>query len=133
MEISEMLSARRPLFSFEFFPPKDDAATEALMGVVRNLQDLRPDFVSVTYGAGGSTRARTLELVTRIKEEVGLEAMAHLTCVGHSKQEIRAILDELAAKGIENVLALRGDPPTGENVFKPHPDGFRYANELAEE
>src|SRR4029077_19165118 len=133
MEISDMLSARRPLFSFEFFPPKDDAATEALMGVVKNLQDLKPDFVSVTYGAGGSTRARTLEIVSRIKAEVGIEAMAHLTCVGHSKQEIRAILDEIADKGIENVLALRGDPPKGETTFTPHPNGYHYANELVEE
>src|SRR5882672_7990985 len=107
MKIAQMLAAKRPLFSFEFFPPKDDASTEALMGVVRTLQDLKPDFVSVTYGAGGSTRARTLEIVSRIKGEVGLEAMAHLTCVGHSKQEIRVVLDEIAAKGIENVLALR--------------------------
>src|SRR5438128_2156241 len=133
MKISQMLAAQKPLFSFEFFPPKDDAATEALMGVARSLHDLKPDYVSVTYGAGGSTRARTLELVTRIKREIGIEAMAHLTCVGHSRQEIRGILDELASKGVENVLPLRGDPPRGETVFKPHPDGFRYANELAEE
>ena len=128
-----MLAAQRPLFSFEFFPPKDDAATEALIEVVKNLRDLKPDYVSVTYGAGGSTRARTLELVTRIKNDIGIEAMAHLTCVGHSKQEIRTILDEIADKGIENVLALRGDPPKGQTEFKPHPDGFRYANELAQE
>ena len=103
------------------------------MGVVKTLQDLKPDFVSVTYGAGGSTRARTLEIVSRIKAEVGIEAMAHLTCVGHSKQEIRAILDEIADKGIENVLALRGDPPKGETTFTPHPNGYHYANELVEE
>lgn len=128
-----MLAADKPLFSFEFFPPKDDASTAALMDVVRHLQDLQPDFVSVTYGAGGSTRARTLELVTRIKREIGIESMAHLTCVSHSRDEIRSILDELAAKGIENVLPLRGDPPKGQTHFKPHPDGFRYANELAVE
>src|SRR5438105_3596358 len=133
MKISQMLAARKPLFSFEFFPPKDDASTEALMDVVRSLRDLRPDFVSVTYGAGGSTRAKTLDLVTRIKREAGLETMAHLTCVGHSRQEIRAILKELEAKGIENILPLRGDPPKGQAGFQPHPDGFRYANELAAE
>src|SRR2546423_8065523 len=121
MKISRMLAAGKPLFSFEFFPPKDDAATEALMGVVRSLRDLRPDFVSVTYGAGGSTRARTLELVTRIKRQAGIETMAHLTCVGHPRHEIQAILEELAAKGVENVLALRGDPPRGQTEFKPHP------------
>jgi methylenetetrahydrofolate reductase (NADPH) len=133
MKISQLLAAKRPLFSFEFFPPKDDAATEALLGVVRHLQDLQPDFVSVTYGAGGSTRARTLELVTRIKREIGIEAAAHLTCVGHSRQEIQTLLDELASKGVENLLALRGDPPKGETAFKPHPEGFRYASELAGE
>src|SRR5438552_8052580 len=120
MKISQMLAVRKPLFSFEFFPPKDDAATEALMGVVRQVRDLKPDFVSVTYGAGGSTRARTLELVTRIKREIGIEAMAHLTCVGHSRTEIDALLDELAGKGVENVLALRGDPPRGQTEFQPH-------------
>jgi methylenetetrahydrofolate reductase (NADPH) len=126
-----MLAARKPLFSFEFFPPKDDAATATLLDVVRHLRDLQPDYVSVTYGAGGSTRARTLELVTRIKREIGIEAMAHLTCVGHSRQEIHTILEELSSKGVENVLALRGDPPRGQTEFKPHPEGFRYANELA--
>jgi len=133
MKISQLIMEKRPLFSFEFFPPKDDASAAALMDVVRNLQELHPDFVSVTYGAGGSTRAKTLELVARIKRDVHLEAMAHLTCVGHSKTEIRAILGELSDRGIENILALRGDPPKGETTFKPHPDGFRYANELAEE
>jgi len=128
-----MLAAKKPLFSFEFFPPKDDASTEVLMDVARSLRDLRPDFVSVTYGAGGNTRARTLDLVTRIKRDIGIEAAAHLTCVGHSRQEIRTILDELALKGIENIIALRGDPPRGQMEFKPHPDGFRYANELAGE
>jgi methylenetetrahydrofolate reductase (NADPH) len=133
VKISQLFAAQRPIFSFEFFPPKDDAATEALLGVARHLQELQPDFVSVTYGAGGSTRARTLEVVTRIKREIGIEAMAHLTCVGHSKDEIHGLLDELASKGVENVLALRGDPPKGETEFKPHPDGFRYASELARE
>jgi len=133
MKISRMLAERRPLFSFEFFPPKDEAAAAALLDVVRNLQELRPDYVSVTYGAGGSTRAKTLELVARIKNEIGIETMAHLTCVGHSKNEIRAILDDLARRGIENILALRGDPPRGQSAFTPHPDGFHYANELAEE
>jgi len=133
MKITQMLSAGRPLFSFEFFPPKDDAAAAQLMSTVAELEQLKPNFVSVTYGAGGSTRTKTLELVARIKKEVGIEAMAHLTCVGHSKTEIRGILKELVDRGIDNVLALRGDPPRGETTFKPHPDGFRYANELAEE
>jgi methylenetetrahydrofolate reductase (NADPH) len=133
VKISQLLTAQKPLFSFEFFPPKDNAATESLLGVAHALRDLQPDFISVTYGAGGSTRDRTLELVTRIKREVGIETMAHLTCVGHSKQEIQKVLDDLAAHGIENVLALRGDPPKGQTEFKPHPEGFRYANEIAAE
>ena len=133
MKISQMLTAGRPLFSFEFFPPKDEAAAAALMATIEQLQQLKPDFVSVTYGAGGSTRGKTFELVARIKHEIGIEAMAHLTCVGHSKNEIRSVLKELADHGIENILALRGDPPKGQTTFKPHPDGFHYANELAEE
>src|SRR5882672_7457496 len=133
MKITQMLSAGRPLFSFEFFPPKDDAAAVQLVHTIADLKLLKPDYVSVTYGAGGSTRTKTLELVARIKNDVGIEAMEHLTCVGHSKAEIQSILKELADRGIENVLALRGDPPRGETSFKPHPDGFRYANELAQE
>src|SRR5439155_12637870 len=133
VKLSQMLVAGRPLFSFEFFPPKDDAAAAQLMETVTHLRLLQPDFVTVTYGAGGSTRHRTLELVARIKKELGLETAAHLTCVGHSKTEIRGILQELSDRGIENIIALRGDPPRGESSFKPHPDGYHHANELAEE
>src|ERR1035438_1987052 len=133
MKISQMLSGGQPLFSFEFFPPKDEAAAAVLMETVEHLKTLKPDFVSVTYGAGGSTRAKTIELVARIKNKIGIEAMAHLTCVGHSKTEVRAILQELSNGGIDNILALRGDPPRGETTFKPHPDGFHFANELASE
>ena len=133
MKISELLRQGRPLFSFEFFPPKDETGERALMDAIRSLQPLRPDFVSVTYGAGGSTRSKTLAIVERIQSEFGITAMAHLTCVGHSKSEIRDVLNDLAAHGIENILALRGDPPKGETAFRPHPNGFHYANELAEE
>jgi methylenetetrahydrofolate reductase (NADPH) len=100
------------------------------METVKNLQDLRPSFVSVTYGAGGSTRRKTIEITKRIKQELGIEAMSHLTCVGHSRDEISTILDEIEAAAIENIMTLRGDPPKGETHFVPHPDGFRYANEL---
>jgi methylenetetrahydrofolate reductase (NADPH) len=131
MKITPLLASGKPLFSFEFFPPKDEAASLALMDTIRHLQELKPDFVSVTYGAGGSTRGKTIDLVSRIKHEIGIEPVAHLTCVGHSKGEIAAILQELSQKGIENILALRGDPPKGETAFKAHPDGFRYASELA--
>jgi methylenetetrahydrofolate reductase (NADPH) len=132
MKISQMLAAGRPLFSFEFFPPKDDAAAQQLMTKIGHLRELKPDFVSVTYGAGGSTRAKTIDLVSRIKHDVGIESMAHLTCVGHARQEIDGILRELSDAGIDNVLALRGDPPKGSTSFTPHPDGYRYASELAQ-
>ena len=88
---------------------------------LESLRQLDPDFVSVTYGAGGSTRARTLELTKWIKQELGIEAMAHLSCVGVTEDELRAILDDMSAAGIENVLALRGDPPRGETEWRPHP------------
>ncbi len=133
MKISKLLNTGKPLFSFEFFPPKDDEAAARLVRTLEDLQHLRPDFISVTYGAGGSTRAKTLELVSRIKRDITIETMAHLTCVGHSKEEIRSILEDLAGKGIENVLALRGDPPQDQKAFQPHPQGYRYANELAAE
>jgi len=131
MKISQLIAKGKPLFSFEFFPPKDAAAEVALMDTIQQLRELKPDFVSVTYGAGGSTRTKTIDLVSRIKQEAGIESVAHLTCVGHSKAEIQAILKEISARGIENILALRGDPPKGETTFKAHPDGYRYASELA--
>jgi methylenetetrahydrofolate reductase (NADPH) len=122
----------RPVFSFEFFPPKTDAAADELMRTVAELEEkLAPDFVSVTYGAGGSTRERTLECVTRIQNELGITAMAHLTCVGHSKDELHGVVRNLEQSGIENVLALRGDPPKEAASFQPHPQGFAHANELA--
>jgi len=133
MKISQMLAAGRPLFSFEFFPPKDGAASAKLVETVSQLKSLCPDFVSVTYGAGGGTRATTLDLVTRIKHEVGIETMAHLTCVGHSKKEIRQILRNLADRGIENLIALRGDAPKGQSTFQAHADGFQHADELVAE
>src|SRR5262249_20535250 len=119
-----------PSFSFEFFPPKDDAGFQSLFETVGALQQLKPTFVSVTYGAGGSTRRKTIELVTRIKQNLGLEAMAHLTCVGASRNEVQAVLEELVENNLQNVLALRGDPPRGETRFVPTEDGFRHASEL---
>jgi methylenetetrahydrofolate reductase (NADPH) len=119
-----------PIFSFEFFPPKTDDGVKALFETVEALRPLGPAYVSVTYGAGGSTRARTLELVKRLKRESEVEAMAHLTCVGASRDELAEVLDELSEAGVQNVLALRGDPPRGETTFTPHPEGFRYASEL---
>src|SRR5262247_3445067 len=111
MRIRELLSTGRPCFSFEFFPPKTDAGLEQLRASVRALRDLQPTYVSVTYGAGGSTRDRTIDLVAEIQRHYGIEAMAHLTCVGASRDEIGAVLDRLRAANVSNVLALRGDPP----------------------
>ena len=134
MRITDLLRFARergePLFSFEFFPPKTDEGVRALFETVEALRPLGPAYVSVTYGAGGSTRARTVELVKRLKREAEVEAMAHVTCVGASRDEIAEVLDEVAGAGIQNVLALRGDPPRGQTAFEPHPEGFRFASEL---
>src|SRR5438309_9170492 len=130
MRIIDCFGRDRPVFSFEFFPPKTDEGVRNLVATVEELAQLRPSFVSVTYGAGGSTRALTVDLVARIKQEIGVEAMAHLTCVGHSASELAGILDELADREIENVLPLRGDPPRGETEFVRPADGFGYAQEL---
>jgi methylenetetrahydrofolate reductase (NADPH) len=119
-----------PSFSFEFFPPKNAEAVEQLLDTVSQLAELDPAFVSVTWGAGGGTRRLTVELVKRMREEIGVEAMAHLTCVGASQSDLGEILDELQSSGIENILALRGDPPKGEKVFVQAEDGFAYASEL---
>ncbi|MFT5287790.1 MAG: methylenetetrahydrofolate reductase (NADPH) [Planctomycetota bacterium] len=131
MKITEVHGQDRPIFSFEFFPPNSDEAAEAMMDAVEDLKDmLAPDFISVTYGAGGSTRARTLECVTRIQSEHGITSMAHLTCVGATVDEVRSVVDSLIERGIDNVLALRGDPPKGEAEFKATEGGFGNANEL---
>lgn len=130
MKISELFGRGRPVFSFEFFPPKTDEAASSMLATVKDLADvLSPDFVSVTYGAGGSTRGRTVELVSRMQSELGLTTMAHLTCVGHTRDELGTILDRLASRGIKNVLALRGDAPGGK--FEPTPGGFAHASDLA--
>jgi methylenetetrahydrofolate reductase (NADPH) len=132
MKIRNRLNPSNPCFSFEFFPPKTDEGTANLLKTLEELAPLEPGFVSVTYGAGGSTRDRTVELVTRIKQSTGIEAMAHLTCVGHSKEELRDILRRLAEAKVENVLPLRGDPPQGQKDFVANPEGFRYASELVQ-
>lgn len=130
MRISDILRTDRRAVSFEFFPPKDDAGFASLFATIEALKGLDPSYVSVTYGAGGSTRRKTVELVKRIKHEIGIESMAHLTCVGANRDEIGSVLDDLAAAGLDNVLPLRGDPPKGASEFVPTPGGFRYANEL---
>ena len=130
--ISELFGRGEPVFSFEFFPPKTDAGVQNLYRTISELKALNPSFVSVTYGAGGSTRDRTVELVSRIKSELGLETMAHLTCVGSTREEIAAVLSKLRDNGIQNVLPLRGDPPEGETSFTKTEGGFAYASELAQ-
>jgi methylenetetrahydrofolate reductase (NADPH) len=130
--IRDRLAHKRPVFSFEFFPPKTPDGEAALLRSLERLAPLEPDFVSVTWGAGGSTRARTVDLVARIKHEFGIEAMAHLTCVGATKDELGAVLDQLAAAGVHNVLALRGDPPKGATAFTATQGGFAHATELVQ-
>lgn len=130
MKIRSRLDPTNPCFSFEFFPPKTEEGTANLLRTLEELAPLEPGFVSVTYGAGGSTRDRTVELVTRIRATAGIEAMAHLTCVGHTREELRGLLQRLEAAGVENVLALRGDPPQGQARYEPVEGGLRYASDL---
>jgi methylenetetrahydrofolate reductase (NADPH) len=118
------------LFSFEFFPPRSEEGVARLLDTVADLEVLHPSFVSVTYGAGGGTRDRTLDIVERIRRDVGIEAAAHVTCVGHTREEMRALVRSIVDLGVENIVALRGDPPRGTKTFVPTPDGFRYASEL---
>ena len=131
MRIDDILRDRRPAFSFEFFPPKTDEGMEKLLEAVGDLRHDDPAFVSVTYGAGGSTRARTIEIVRRMRMELGVEAMAHFSCVGATREELHDALGQMEDAGIENVLALRGDPPQGETEWRPTPGGLRYSTELA--
>ena len=130
MNIKEILASGKPCFSFEFFPPKDSEGFDRLFETIESLKSWKPGYVSVTYGAGGSTRKKTIDLVCRIKKDIGIETMAHLTCVGSSSEEIRSILNILRDGEIENVLPLRGDPPRGDEVFVTPKNGFSHANEL---
>ena len=130
MRIDQILSRGKPAVSFEFFPPKNEAGFKQLYQTIEDLCPLRPSYVSVTYGAGGSTRQKTVELVEKIQTEIGIRSMAHLTCVGHTADEIGGILDDLWRVGIRNVLALRGDPPAGQSVFVKTEGGFGNADEL---
>jgi methylenetetrahydrofolate reductase (NADPH) len=130
MRIDRILEERRPVFSFEFFPPKTDEGRRTLEGTLETLKDDAPDYVSVTYGAGGTTRNRTVEITKSIKQDLGIEAMAHLSCVGEPAEGLVEILGEIDSSGIENVLALRGDPPRGESEWTPHPGGLTYSIDL---
>jgi len=130
MHIHDIFNAADTTFSFEFFPPKDDAGADELFNEIAALEALRPSFVSVTYGAGGSTRKRTHELCVRIREQTSLAPTPHLTCVMHDEEEIESILQRFAHAGLSNVLALRGDPPADQPNYDRANDRFRYASEL---
>jgi methylenetetrahydrofolate reductase (NADPH) len=129
MRIRDLFRRDRPLFSIELFPPKTPEGIDALKERLKEIRAHAPDFVSVTYGAGGGTRHSTREICAYIKRDLGLEAMAHLTCAAHSRGEIDALLNDLRAEGIENIMALRGDPPPGQ-PFTPPADGYVHAVDL---
>ncbi|MDQ6991992.1 MAG: methylenetetrahydrofolate reductase [NAD(P)H] [Mariprofundus sp.] len=131
MKLSEILaSANKPLISCEFFPPKTDKGEENLWQCLKELQTIHPAYISVTYGAGGTTQDRTRGIVTRIKEETGLSPVAHLTCVGATKEELASLLADYRAAGVENILALRGDAPEGVDSFQAVAGGFSHATDL---
>ncbi len=132
MLVKNILAKEKTSFSFEFFPPKTKENWESLFFHIKDLMPLKPSYVSVTYGAGGSTRDNTHDLVVRIEKETDLTAVSHLTCVGSSRDEMRSILENYSASGIENILALRGDPPKGQSKWEETPNGFKYATELVE-
>ena len=128
--LQQRLESAEPIFSIEFFPPKSDETADQLLRTAEQLKAFNPDFASITYGAGGSTRSRTLKYAKILREEYGYNVMPHLTCVGHSKEELKEIISDFKAADLNQIMALRGDPPKGETDFKPHPDGLPYANEL---
>jgi methylenetetrahydrofolate reductase (NADPH) len=130
MLVKDLLAQQKTTFSFEFFPPKEDAASDRLLATIANLMPLAPSYVSVTYGAGGSTRHRTHDLVVRIQKETNITVVSHLTCVGSSRQEMHGILDKYREAGVRNILALRGDPPKGVKDFVHPADGFDHAADL---
>jgi methylenetetrahydrofolate reductase (NADPH) len=133
VKLADLYARPELTLSVEFFPPKTDKGEENLFSEIETIKRLNPAFCSVTYGAGGSTREKTIELVHRIHRTFGLEVMCHLTVVGQSKDEARAVLRELKEKGIENIIALGGDPPQGTVDWQPHPNGFHHAAELVRE
>jgi len=130
MKLSEIFSENKVHFSFEFFPPKTEEASRALLETISKLSPIQPSFVSVTYGAGGSTNQLTQDLVIRLKKETPMNVVAHLTAVGVNRNDIRAQLERYAEAGITNVLALRGDPPKNNPSFTPAADGFAHAADM---
>ncbi|MGC4031095.1 MAG: methylenetetrahydrofolate reductase [NAD(P)H] [Tepidisphaeraceae bacterium] len=130
MRLDPLFESGKPTVSFEFFPPKTDEGFTSLYRTIEELKPLKPSYVSVTYGAGGSTRTKTLELAAKIQNQIGFNTLAHLTCVGHTADEIGQIIDQLWADGVRNILALRGDPPAGGATWTKTPGGFDHADEL---
>ncbi len=130
--ISELFAQHRPVRSLEFFPPKDEAQMSSLHGAAASLRRIAPDFVSVTYGAGGTERERTARASAMLKHDFGYTVMPHLTCVGHSRAELECIADDLHGGGFRNIMTLRGDAPLGTGGFQVTPNGLRYASELVE-
>ena len=133
MQLSEIKNSVKPVYSFEFFPPKTEKGEENLMETAKSLAQTGPAFFSMTYGAGGSTRDKTIDLAQKIQQATRVDTVCHLTCVSQSKNDIRNVLDEIESLGLANIMALRGDPPQGETNWEPHPDGFHYAYELVQE
>jgi methylenetetrahydrofolate reductase (NADPH) len=132
LPIAKLFGRKRPLRSIEFFPPRDEAGVDALHAAATRLKAIAPDFVSVTYGAGGGTRERTAMVCRLLREDLGYLVMPHLTCVGHSRADLEGVADRIHAAGFRNIMALRGDPPKGDLHFQPAPDGLRYASELVQ-
>ena len=130
MKIRDIFAQGRRSISFEFFPPGTEQGVASLSRTVERLKGYNPDYVSVTYGAGGSTKDKTIEIVTQMHKDEGLEAMSHMTCVSQSRDQVHVLLSRLQAAGVDNILALRGDPPRGEQKFVAPDDGFPYASEL---
>jgi len=130
MKIIELFKKKRPVFAFEIFPPKPEIELETLFDSLHQFKQLKPDYISTTYGAGGSRKNRTIEIASRIRSEYGIESMAHFTCVGHSMEEIDAMLDVFHANKLENILALRGDPPVDQPDFDFSKNVYQYASEL---
>ena len=128
--IKSIFEDKKKIFSVEFFPPKDEAGGERMLNTASLIQPHKPDFVSITYGAGGGTRSTTMRYAKILREEHGFEVMPHLTCVGHTRDELLEILEDFAEAGFGNVMALRGDPPKGESEFRTVPGGLSYGSDL---
>lgn len=130
MKICELYTQGKPVVSFEIFPPKPETSIDTIFATLEKLKELKPAFISVTYGAGGSSASRSIEIASKVKNHYGIETMAHLTCVNSSREQIDAVLEQMTTHNIENILALRGDPPEGQTEFRQAEGGYQYAKDL---